>query len=117
MHAIPLPPAQLILPRRPRAPTGDNRNVSVDSHIWGCLSVDNVVGKAFYVLYPVERCIPFSLPSGSPTFLSAVIARFGGNVIGEAHSHIERCSNPSNPPHSPIFNFDRRRNPALVVDE
>jgi len=34
---------------------GDNRNVSVDSHVWGCLPVDNVVGKAFYVIYPVER--------------------------------------------------------------
>jgi len=34
---------------------GDNRNFSVDSHVWGVLPVDNVVGKAFYVLYPVER--------------------------------------------------------------
>mmetsp|Transcript_7583 Transcript_7583/g.12901 ORF Transcript_7583/g.12901 Transcript_7583/m.12901 type:complete len:284 (+) Transcript_7583:74-925(+) len=34
---------------------GDNRNVSVDSHVWGCLPVENVIGKAFYVLYPVER--------------------------------------------------------------
>jgi len=34
---------------------GDNRNVSVDSHVWGCLPVDNVIGKAFYVLYPIGR--------------------------------------------------------------
>jgi len=34
---------------------GDNRNVSADSHIWGPLPVENVVGKAFYILWPVER--------------------------------------------------------------
>tara|TARA_B100000524_G_scaffold346132_2_gene245833 strand:- start:4303 stop:5184 length:882 start_codon:yes stop_codon:yes gene_type:complete len=34
---------------------GDNRNLSVDSHDWGCLPVENVIGKAFYVLFPLER--------------------------------------------------------------
>eukprot|EP00310_Coccolithus_braarudii_P023433 CAMPEP_0183339064 /NCGR_PEP_ID=MMETSP0164_2-20130417/6130_1 /TAXON_ID=221442 /ORGANISM="Coccolithus pelagicus ssp braarudi, Strain PLY182g" /LENGTH=305 /DNA_ID=CAMNT_0025509017 /DNA_START=110 /DNA_END=1027 /DNA_ORIENTATION=+ len=34
---------------------GDNRNVSIDSHVWGCLPVENVVGKAFYVIYPFDR--------------------------------------------------------------
>ena len=34
---------------------GDNRNVSVDSHVWGSLPIENIIGKAFYVLYPVDR--------------------------------------------------------------
>ena len=34
---------------------GDNRNVSDDSHLWGPLPVENVVGKAFYILWPVKR--------------------------------------------------------------
>ena len=34
---------------------GDNRNVSDDSHLWGPLPVENVIGKAFYILWPVER--------------------------------------------------------------
>ena len=34
---------------------GDNRNVSDDSHIWGPLPAGNVIGKAFYILWPVER--------------------------------------------------------------
>ena len=34
---------------------GDNRNESSDSHVWGSLPVENVVGKAFYILWPIER--------------------------------------------------------------
>ena len=34
---------------------GDNRNVSDDSHVWGPLPVANVIGKAFYILWPQER--------------------------------------------------------------
>ena len=34
---------------------GDNRNVSDDSHVWGPLPVQNVIGKAFYVLWPIQR--------------------------------------------------------------
>ena len=34
---------------------GDNRNVSDDSHVWGPLPRPNVIGKAFYILWPIER--------------------------------------------------------------
>eukprot|EP00966_Prymnesium_polylepis_P009835 226501-Prymnesium_polylepis.1 len=34
---------------------GDNRNESSDSHVWGPLPVSNVVGKAFYIVWPIER--------------------------------------------------------------
>lgn len=34
---------------------GDNRNISDDSHVWGPLPVSNVIGKAFYVIWPIQR--------------------------------------------------------------
>jgi len=34
---------------------GDNRNVSDDSHVWGAVPSSNVIGKAFYVLWPPGR--------------------------------------------------------------
>lgn len=34
---------------------GDNRNNSSDSHSWGAVSIDNVIGKAFFVYWPPER--------------------------------------------------------------
>jgi len=34
---------------------GDNRNLSTDSHVWGCVPLRNVVGKAFYVLWPIPH--------------------------------------------------------------
>ena len=43
-----VPPGELFV-------LGDNRNQSVDSHVWGSVPVANVVGKAFYVLWPVNR--------------------------------------------------------------
>lgn len=34
---------------------GDNRNNSSDSHQWGMVPINNVIGKALFVYYPVEH--------------------------------------------------------------
>jgi len=34
---------------------GDNRNPSADSHVWGFVPVENVIGKVFMVYWPINR--------------------------------------------------------------
>ena len=34
---------------------GDNRNQSSDSHVWGFVAVDQVVGKALVIYWPVDK--------------------------------------------------------------
>jgi signal peptidase I len=34
---------------------GDNRNPSADSHVWGFVPVENLIGKAFAVYWPVTK--------------------------------------------------------------
>jgi signal peptidase I len=34
---------------------GDNRNDSSDSHSWGLLPIDHVIGKAILVYWPLSR--------------------------------------------------------------
>jgi signal peptidase I len=47
---------------------GDNRNNSQDSHAWGFLPAENLVGRAIFRWLPLgDRMGPFSLPEyGQP---------------------------------------------------
>lgn len=42
---------------------GDNRNPSADSHIWGFVPFENVIGKAFLVYWPVTHIRTLSTPN------------------------------------------------------
>ena len=41
---------------------GDNRNPSADSHIWGFVPLENVIGKAFAVYWPLNNIRGLSTP-------------------------------------------------------
>jgi signal peptidase I len=48
-----VPPGELFV-------LGDNRNFSFDSHVWGTLPAENLVGRAYRVSWPLERNRPLS---------------------------------------------------------
>ena len=58
--------APLRVPPRHLLVLGDNRNASLDSHLWGPLPVDRVIGTAVWRYWPLERFGPlrFSDPVG-----------------------------------------------------
>ena len=41
---------------------GDNRNPSADSHVWGFVPLENVIGKAFAVYWPLSKIRGLSTP-------------------------------------------------------
>ena len=41
---------------------GDNRNPSADSHIWGFVPEENLIGKAFLVYWPVNKIRALKTP-------------------------------------------------------
>jgi signal peptidase I len=41
---------------------GDNRNRSSDSHVWGFVPEENVVGKAFAIYWPINRIRGLATP-------------------------------------------------------
>ena len=54
---------------------GDNRNASLDSHLWGPLPEDDVIGTAVWRYWPFQRFGPirFSQPSSTVTMSPAAI--------------------------------------------
>ena len=54
---------------------GDNRNASLDSHLWGPLPEDDVIGTAVWRYWPLQRFGPirFSQPSSTVTMSPAAI--------------------------------------------
>ena len=44
---------------------GDNRNNSLDSHVWGALPFDKVIGKAIIRYWPLENFGPIRFPQTS----------------------------------------------------
>ncbi len=44
---------------------GDNRNRSADSHVWGMVPLDYIIGKAIFIYWPFDR---FGLIPGHPSF-------------------------------------------------
>ena len=44
---------------------GDNRNQSLDGHIWGFLPVQNVIGRAVFKYWPPQSFGPVFTPRGN----------------------------------------------------
>ncbi|MFZ0409184.1 MAG: signal peptidase I [Cyanobium sp.] len=49
---------------------GDNRNASLDSHLWGPLPVEDVIGTAIWRYWPLERFGPIRFSTNKPTEVS-----------------------------------------------
>ena len=45
---------------------GDNRNASLDSHLWGPLPVEDVIGTAIWRYWPLERFGPIRFSADAP---------------------------------------------------
>ena len=53
---------------------GDNRNASLDSHLWGPLPREELIGTAVWRYWPLQRFGPIRI---SPTANGGVAAGFG----------------------------------------
>ena len=54
-----VPPGHLLV-------LGDNRNASLDSHVWGPLPRQEVIGTAFWRYWPLQRFGPIRISSSEP---------------------------------------------------
>ncbi len=46
---------------------GDNRNASLDSHLWGPLPADHVIGTALFRYWPLDHLGPIRFPASGVT--------------------------------------------------
>ena len=53
----------VIVPNNSLWVLGDNRNNSLDSHLWGALPEKNVIGTAIYRYWPLEKIGPIRFPT------------------------------------------------------
>ena len=52
----------LVVPDKSLWVMGDNRNNSMDSHIWGFLPYEKIIGKAIFRYWPIDRIGPILFP-------------------------------------------------------
>ena len=52
-----------VVPEKSLWVMGDNRNNSMDSHIWGFLPYEKVIGKAIFRYWPLNKIGPIRFPS------------------------------------------------------
>ena len=52
-----------VVPEKSLWVMGDNRNNSMDSHIWGFLPYEKVIGKAIFRYWPLNNIGPIRFPS------------------------------------------------------
>ena len=52
----------LVVPEKSLWVMGDNRNNSMDSHIWGVLPYEKIIGKAIFRYWPLNKIGPIRFP-------------------------------------------------------